>query len=57
MSNLTERELKDIMNDIYIKVIPTKEKPVYWTEGSYSFKNDGEHIYIRMEDDSYEIVK
>ena len=56
MSNLKESELQEIMNDIFRKVMPTKEKPMYWMQGSYSYKSDGEHIYIRMEDDSYEIV-
>ena len=50
---LTKKDFLDILDSIYSDVKPSKEKPMYWMKGSYSFKSDGVNIYIRLEEDVY----
>lgn len=53
---MTPKDLEELMSSIIRKEAPSIERPIYWMQGGYTYKNDGEHIYIRMEDDTYEII-
>lgn len=50
---MNKGEFNNILDTIYRDFKQSKEQPMYWNRGGYSFKSDGVNIYIRLEYDKY----
>lgn len=53
---MNEGSILNILNNIYKDIKPTKENPLYWMQGGFTYMNNGDGIYIKMNDGSFQKI-